>query len=156
MSWQRPPGPATRGPGRAEAHLSPTSRRIALLAPLAAGLLALLLVSACGRDLRREEAAQQARSQALIDQGNAFYRAGDFGNAAKRYAAAVVTKKDDPAAYFGLGMALTRLGRDEEARAAYAQARTLAQEAREAHEERRARIEREERLVREADSTRTR
>ena len=35
-------------------------------------------------------------------------------------------KKDDPAAYYGLGMALSKLGRDEDARAAYARARGLA------------------------------
>lgn len=75
-----------------------------------------------------EQASLQARSQALIDSGNAAYRAQDFGLAAKRYAAASSVKKDDPAAWFGLGMALAKLGRDEEARAAYARARELTQE----------------------------
>ena len=46
--------------------------------------------------------------------------------AARRYAAAAVVRKDDPAAYFGMGMALSKLGRDEEARTAYARARELA------------------------------
>jgi Flp pilus assembly protein TadD len=46
--------------------------------------------------------------------------------AAKRYAAAAVMAKDDPVAYFGMGMALQKLGRDEQARAAYARARELA------------------------------
>jgi Flp pilus assembly protein TadD len=36
-------------------------------------------------------------------------------------------RKDDPVAYFGLGMALKRLGRDEDARAAYAKSRELTQ-----------------------------
>ena len=47
----------------------------------------------------------------------------------KRYAAAAVERKDDPAAYYGMGMALGKLGRDEEARAAYQRARDLAQAA---------------------------
>jgi tetratricopeptide (TPR) repeat protein len=75
-----------------------------------------------------EQATLLARSQALIDSGNAAYRAQDYGLAAKRYAAASSVKKDDPAAWFGLGMALAKLGRDEEARAAYARARELTQE----------------------------
>ena len=69
------------------------------------------------------------RAQALIDAGNVAYRAGDFKLAARRYGAAVVVRKDDPAAYYGLGMALAKLGRDEDARAAYARARDLAQSA---------------------------
>ncbi len=117
--------------------MSPTSTRKAALGLLAAGLLAGLLATGCARDTAaREEARLQARSQALIDAGNAFYRAGDYGSAAKRYAAAAVVKKDDPAAYFGLGMALTKLGRDDEARAAYSRARDLAQESREERAER--------------------
>jgi Flp pilus assembly protein TadD len=102
------------------------SRALALLL-----LLAVLSAAGCAR---REPvpaaAALQARSQALIDAGNTFYRAGDYTTAAKRYGAAVVVKPDDPAASFGLGMALTKLGRDEEARQAYARARELAQQAR--------------------------
>jgi len=95
---------------------------------LATAVLALGLVSGCVTHRpENTEAAKQARSQALIESGNAAYRAKDYGLAARRYAAACVVKKDDPAAYFGLGMALTRLGRDEDARAAYAEARRLAQ-----------------------------
>jgi Flp pilus assembly protein TadD len=67
-----------------------------------------------------------ARAQALIESGNAAFEAGNFDLAAKRYAAAAVGKPDDPAAYFGLGMALSKLGRDEDARVAYAKARELA------------------------------
>ena len=101
------------------------SRALALL------LLAVLSVAGCARrEPVPDVAALQARSQALIDAGNSFYRAADFTTAAKRYAAAVVVKPDDPAAYFGLGMALTKLGRDEDARQAYARARELAQQAR--------------------------
>lgn len=66
-----------------------------------------------------------ARSQALIDSGNVAYKAGDFENAARRYASAAVARPDDPAAYFGLGMALAKLGRDDDARIAYAKARAL-------------------------------
>ena len=67
----------------------------------------------------------ESRSQALIDAGNQAYRAGDFGLAARRYAAAVAVRQDDPAAYYGMGMALSKLGRDEDARKAYARARAL-------------------------------
>lgn len=105
---------------------APPSRALAL--PL---LLAVLSLAGCARrESAPDTAAPQARSQALIEAGNAFYRAGDATTAAKRYAAAVVVKPDDPAAHFGLGMALTKLGRDEEARQAYARARELAQQAR--------------------------
>ena len=67
------------------------------------------------------------RAQELIESGNQAYRAGNYGLAARRYAAAAVSKQDDPAAYYGMGMALSKLGRDEEARKAYAKARDLAQ-----------------------------
>ena len=61
-----------------------------------------------------------------MDAGNQSYRAGDFQQAARRYAAAAVEKPDDAAAFAGLGMSLAKLGRDEDARAAYAKARELA------------------------------
>jgi Flp pilus assembly protein TadD len=66
------------------------------------------------------------RGGALIEAGNTAFRAGDYQLAARRYAAAAVHRPDDPAAYYGLGMSLARLGRDEDARAAYAHARELA------------------------------
>lgn len=66
-----------------------------------------------------------ARAQALIDSGNASFRRADYENAAKRYASATLVKQDDPAAFYGLGMALAKLGRDDDARAAYAKARAL-------------------------------
>lgn len=69
--------------------------------------------------------ALAARAQVMIEAGNEAYGAGDYPLAAKRYAAAAVSKPDDPAAFFGLGMSLAKLGRDEEARAAYARAREL-------------------------------
>ena len=95
---------------------------------LLAGALAAGLCAGCvTRSPRQREADLQARSQALIDSGNVAYRHHDYGLAARRYAAATLVKKDDPAAWFGFGMALTRLGRDEEARAAYGRARDLAQ-----------------------------
>jgi Tfp pilus assembly protein PilF len=94
-------------------------------------VLAVLLAAGCARrEPGPDAAARQTRSQTLIDAGNALYRARDYVNAAKRYGAAVVVKPDDPAAHFGLGMALAKLGRDEEARQAYARARALAQQAR--------------------------
>ena len=72
------------------------------------------------------------RAQALIESGNQAYAAGDFELAARRFGAAAVVKDDDPAAYFGLGMSLSRLGRDDDARLAYTRARKLVQEQREA------------------------
>jgi tetratricopeptide (TPR) repeat protein len=85
------------------------------------------LALACGRRTDLTPPADDAgRAQVLIDSGNQAFSAGNFGLAARRYAAAAVIKKDDPAAYYGLGMALSKLGRDEEARAAYARARQLA------------------------------
>jgi tetratricopeptide (TPR) repeat protein len=85
------------------------------------------LVLACGRPADQVPPADDAgRAQVLIDSGNQAFGTGNFGLAARRYAAAAVIKKDDPAAYYGLGMALSKLGRDEDARAAYAHARELA------------------------------
>lgn len=100
---------------------------------LLALLLAVLAAAGCARrDPAPGAAAPQARSQELIEAGNTLYRSGDHATAAKRYAAATVVKPDDPAAFFGLGMALKKLGRDDEARQAYARARELAQQARDA------------------------
>jgi len=92
---------------------------------------AAVVLAACGQ---REPAARpgqdpQQRSQELIDAGNQAFRASNYGLAARRYAAAAVVKPDDPAAYYGMGMALSKLGRDEDARKAYAKARELAQHA---------------------------
>jgi Flp pilus assembly protein TadD len=102
----------------------------------AAGLALVLLVAGCGD--RAKQAAEKhakeatdlrARSQALIDNGNQAYRAGDYSLAARRYAAAVVLDENDPAAFYGLGMALSKLGKDEEARSMYSRARQLVREA---------------------------
>ncbi len=99
----------------------------------AAALLALALLAGCSR-LARDSAAPgatpaeaAARAQMLLNAGNQAYHAGDYSLAARRYAAAAVVRKDDPVAYFGLGMALKQLGRDEDARAAYAKSRELTQ-----------------------------
>ncbi len=70
-------------------------------------------------------AVARARAQALLDAGGAAFRAGDYSVAAKRYASAVVVSPEDPAAYYGLGMALAKLGRDDDARVAYAKSREL-------------------------------
>jgi len=97
-----------------------SARRLAMLG------LAVLLAGGCGRHAGvAPPADEQGRAQLLIESGNQAFVAGDFGLAARRYAAAAVIKKDDPAAYYGLGMALSKLGRDEDARAAYARARAL-------------------------------
>ena len=70
-------------------------------------------------------ATTQARAQALIESGSAAFRTGDYNVAAKRFASAVVVNPEDAAAYYGLGMALAKLGRDDDARVAYAKAREL-------------------------------
>lgn len=119
-------------PVRPRRHGTDGARRgTALSAAALALLVAVGAVAGCvTRSPAEREALLQARSQALIDSGNVAYRNHDYGLAARRYAAATLVKKDDPAAWFGFGMALTRLGRDEEARAAYARARDLATAAR--------------------------
>jgi Flp pilus assembly protein TadD len=96
---------------------------------VAAVLLCALVLSSCakGESSPRNDAERLARAQVLIESGNEAYRAGDYRLAAKRYAAAAVVRKDDPAAYFGMGMALSKLGRHEEAHAAYQRSRELAQ-----------------------------
>lgn len=91
-------------------------------------MIASLSCSPKGPDAKPGQPPQQ-RAQELIDAGNQAFRSGNFGLAARRYAAAAVVKPDDPAAYYGMGMALTKLGKDEEARRAYAKARELAQRA---------------------------
>lgn len=116
--------------------LRPRIRGRSVAAGLVLVAIALVMtLGACGRRDEAERAATtaaglQARSQALIDSGNTAYKAGDYSLAARRYASATLTKKDDPAAWFGLGMALQKLGRDEDARAAFAHARELAARAR--------------------------
>jgi Flp pilus assembly protein TadD len=98
---------------------------------IACGALAVALVLTAGcaaRDPARDQSEALARNQALIVAGNQAYRSGKYQLAAKRYAAAAVAKKDDAAAYFGMGMALARLGRIEEARAAYTRSRELARQ----------------------------
>ena len=85
------------------------------------------LASGCGSRARVAEGDPAARAQQLIESGNAAYSQGDYRLAVRRYSAAAVVRKDDPAAYYGMGMALGKLGRDEEARAAYQRARDLSQ-----------------------------
>jgi len=87
--------------------------------------VALLAVGCGGRSASREPMDPNERAQLLIESGNQAYSSGNFALAARRYAAAAVVREDDPAAYYGLGMALAKLGRDEDARAAYAKARAL-------------------------------
>ena len=104
---------------------------------LVAAALMLLAIVGCGPNRAqreaeakaREAADLRARSQALIENGNQAFRAGDFSLAARRYASAVVIDDQDPAAFYGLGMALAKLGKDEEARAMYARARQLVRQA---------------------------
>ena len=93
-------------------------------------LLVLALAVSAGACTRKAPTpdTSRARSQALIDAGNAAFKQGDFDGAAKRYASAAVVSPRDPAAFYGLGMALAKLGRDDEARQAYAKARELFRE----------------------------
>lgn len=116
-------------PTRSNLMRRPDSRAIAVGARRMGLALALVVALAgCGKRDRVEAPTTPAeRAQALIEAGNQAYSAGNHGLAARRYAAAAVIRNDDPAAYYGLGMALSKLGRDEEARAAYARARDLAQ-----------------------------
>jgi Tfp pilus assembly protein PilF len=106
-------------------------RTLVPMRPAAAAFAIALLVTwalgSCAPRATPEQiaAARQDRAQSLILSGNEAYRIGDYRLAARRYAAAAVVKKNDPAAYFGMGMALSKLGRDEEARTAYARAREL-------------------------------
>lgn len=95
-------------------------------------LLAVLAATSCAPRERTPDTKVE-RSQALIDAGNAAFKQGDFDGAAKRYASAAVVDPGDPAAFYGLGMALAKLGRDEEARRAYAKARELARDSALAH-----------------------
>ena len=97
--------------------------------PLALVALAALAAPGCGDSRPATQAvsadSSKLRAQALIDSGNAAFRSGEYAAAAKRYAAAAVVSPDDPAAFYGLGMALSKLGRDDEARVAYARSREL-------------------------------
>jgi Tfp pilus assembly protein PilF len=91
-------------------------------------VFAVVALAGCGgsRDPAPPPAdATKLRAQALVDSGNSAFRAADFTSAAKRYAAAAVVNPEDPAAFYGLGMALAKLGRDDEARVAYARSREL-------------------------------
>lgn len=95
-------------------------------------LLFALAAPSCAPRARTPDTKAE-RSQALIDAGNAAFKQGDFDGAAKRYASAAVVDPGDPAAFYGLGMALAKLGRDDEARRAYAKARELARDSVLAH-----------------------
>lgn len=84
-----------------------------------------VLAGGCGRTESPAPMDAAERAQLLIESGNQAYTSGKYELAARRYAAAAVIREDDPAAYYGLGMALSKLGRDEDARSAYARAREL-------------------------------
>jgi Tfp pilus assembly protein PilF len=94
---------------------------------LCVALLGCLMLAGCAPSADEDEVqgTPEVRAKALIEQGNQAFRTGDYRLAAKRYAAAAETRKDDAAAYYGMGMALSKLGRDEDARKAYARAREL-------------------------------
>ena len=126
--------------GRLLAHIAQAMRKqitsgIVLCVLCGCGVLLLgcqgeVSLPAAGAESAGEVEDPVARAQALIESGNQAYSAGDFELAARRFGAAAVVKEDDPAAYFGLGMSLTKLGRDEDARLAYRRARHLVQEQR--------------------------
>ncbi len=97
--------------------------------------LALALAAAgCARSAPKSSppapATPPARAQVLLEAGNERFRGGDYAGAARRYAAAVAAAPDDPAGHYGLAMALSKLGRGEDARAEYARARDLVELAR--------------------------
>jgi Flp pilus assembly protein TadD len=94
---------------------------------LTAPALALALLAGCGGGgaTPGPEPQAEARAAEQVEAGNAAFARGDYEGAARRYTAATVSAPGDPAAWYGLGMALSRLGRDEEARAAYAKSREL-------------------------------
>ena len=120
--------PRRAAPGTARRAFARARRfGVATAMALVAAALSVVLVCAGCASRPRAAADPAARAQVLIDAGNTAFHAGDYTLAARRYAAAAVVRRDDPVAWFGLGMALTRLGRDEDARAAYARARELAQ-----------------------------
>lgn len=102
------------------------NRALLLLLALAALQVAALSCSPGKSDMPPATMDPLARAQALIDSGNASFRRTDYENAAKRYASATLVNPKDPAAFYGLGMALSKLGRDEDARSAYAKSRALA------------------------------
>ena len=99
--------------------------RPARLVLVAATLAALVAAPACAPRAKAPAPDPQLRSQALIDSGNVAFKGKDYEGAARRYASAAAVKPDDAAAWYGLGMALARLHRDDEARDAYAKARAL-------------------------------
>jgi Flp pilus assembly protein TadD len=101
------------------------ARRVRIAVWLSAALALGALGAGCGNQAEAPPTDREGRAQLLIESGNRAYSNGNYGLAARRYAAAAVIRDDDPAAYYGLGMALSKLGRDEEARAAYARAREL-------------------------------
>ncbi len=93
-----------------------------------AALLLLMATLAAAPSCSPRRAAQtpSERLQSFLDSGNQAYRTGDYALAARRYAAGAAIDPNEPACYFGLGMALNKLRRSEEARAAYQRARELA------------------------------
>ena len=102
------------------------------LARLPAVLLLAALAAGCAPARPAPDAAEAAaaRFRTLIEEGDRLYLEGDFRMAARRYAAASAIAPDEPAVHQGLGAALARLGRDEEARAAFARAKELEAEVR--------------------------
>ena len=89
-------------------------------------ILGVMAIASCSRTQEPPVAdTGKLRAQALVDSGNSAFRTADYTTAAKRYAAAAVVNPQDPAAFYGLGMALSKLGRDDEARVAYARSREL-------------------------------
>jgi Flp pilus assembly protein TadD len=89
-------------------------------------LLLALGLALAGCSARQAAERREDRVQAFLNAGNQAFRTGDYALAARRYAAAAALDPEEPACYVGLGMALSKLNRGEEARAAHAKARALA------------------------------
>src|SRR5262249_40940180 len=80
--------------------------RVGLALALVLGTLVAASCSAPKPPAQAPVESAKLRAQVLVDSGNAAFRNADFAAAAKRYAAAAVVNPDDPAAFYGLGMAL--------------------------------------------------
>lgn len=117
LSLLPPPAAPRTGHLRSAGTSGHSAAPMNLSRPALALLLAAALAAGCAKSAPPVvKTGAFERSQALIDSGNVAYRAGEYEEAARRYASAAVAKSDDPAAYYGLGMALAKLGRDDEAR----------------------------------------
>ena len=104
---------------------------------LLAGVLAAAAAPACDRapQPRRQPAAAAIPPEvrAVVDSGNAAYRAGDYRGAMRHYREAVRRGPDQPVAWFGVQMAAAAVGDRAAADSAAAKLRELAPAPGDAH-----------------------